>query len=449
LRPLTDNPVTMGADDAFEFLPLVEALHESVAAASPLPLTVGVFGSWGAGKSSFLGLWRSLFAEGGPDRTIWFNPWKYDRKVEVWAALLHSVLAEMEQQEGLRERARRLARAATWLSLRAGLGHAASLATGGVVGGDQVNRLLDDFSATDSEEYRQINRFEHDFAAAVREFVGEDGRLVVFVDDLDRCTPDAALTVLESLKLFLGESRCVFVLALDVDVLAAAAANKFAGALSGAPGEAASGMAYLDKIVQFPFFLPEVDFETLRTAYAPHAPLSGADSAAFWDLLQIELGTNPRRVKRFLNMLNLTMLIYRRSIGAAEDDELRVDTLLFTELLLIRSRHRDFYHALSREPDYWRLLEGFAAVAMRRPAQRDTLVSQLPPPLRRFTQDEQLLRLLEAGLGMYDHPRAPEGPLVRAMVSTVQRSLGPTTPPTPPVPSSLSRSSSPSPFDIV
>lgn len=448
MRPLTDNPVTLGADDAFEFLPLVEALHESVAAASPLPLTVGVFGSWGSGKSSFLGLWRSLFAEGGPDRTIWFNPWKYDRKVEVWAALLHSVLAEMEQQEGLRERARKLARAATWLSLRAGLGHAASLATGGVVTGDQVNRLLDDFSTTDSEEYRQINRFEHDFAAAVREFVGEDGRLVVFVDDLDRCTPEAALTVLESLKLFLGESRCVFVLALDVDVLAAVATNKFGGALSGAPGEAASGMAYLDKIVQFPFFLPEIDFGMLRTAYAPHAPLSGADSRMLWDLIQIELGTNPRRIKRFLNMLNLTMLIYRRSIGASEGDELRYDTLLFTQLLLIRSRHREFFHTLSREPDYWRLLEGFTADVMRRPAQRDTLVSGLPPALRRFAQDEQLLRLLETN-AYHGHPKAPEGTLVRAMVSTVHRSLGPTPPPTPPPASLPPQSSSSSPFDVI
>ena len=226
LQPLTDNPITDSRDDAFHFGPYVDVLHAAVEQAAPLPLTVGVFGSWGTGKSSFLRLWQRR-QEAQQVRTIWFNPWKYDRKVEVWAALLHTILSEMEEKAGLKEKARRLAKAATWLSLRAGLGTAATLATGGVIKGEDVDRMLTDVAEGDAEQYRQINRFENDFADAVEEFVGPDGRLVIFVDDLDRCTPESAMTVLESLKLFLGESRCVFVLALDLDVLAAVATSKF------------------------------------------------------------------------------------------------------------------------------------------------------------------------------------------------------------------------------
>ncbi|MFB7381405.1 P-loop NTPase fold protein [Kitasatospora purpeofusca] len=145
---LTDNPARSRLDDRFGFLPYVEALHTAVAAADPLPLTVGVFGSWGTGKSSFLGMWRDLFQQQGT-RTVWFNPWKYDRKVEVWAALLHTILSEMEQEERLRDRVTKLARAATWLSLRAGLGHVATLATGGIVTGADVNNLLDTLTTTE------------------------------------------------------------------------------------------------------------------------------------------------------------------------------------------------------------------------------------------------------------------------------------------------------------
>jgi hypothetical protein len=122
-RSLTDNPVRRIDDDLFGFRPYIEELHELVHAAQELPLTVGVFGSWGTGKSSFLHMWQDLL----PDqvRTVWFNPWKYDQKVQVWAALLHSLLAEIRRhsQPGpVREKAAALARAAVWLGVRGAAG---------------------------------------------------------------------------------------------------------------------------------------------------------------------------------------------------------------------------------------------------------------------------------------------------------------------------------------
>jgi hypothetical protein len=421
VRPLTDNPVKRIADDALGFLPHVQAIHEAVAAATPLPLTVGVFGAWGTGKSSFLGMWQDLFSEVKP-RPIWFNPWKYDRKVEVWAALLHTILAEMEQEERLRDKAMRLARAATWLSMRAGLGQAASLATGGMITGQHVGELLDTFTAADSEEYRQVNRFEHDFAEAVREFAGKDGRLVVFVDDLDRCTPDAAVTVLESLKLFLGEANCVFILALDVDVLAAVATNKFSTALAGAPQEAVSGMAYLEKIVQLPFFLPDIGLPTLRAALSPHVGELG-ESEAFWELVHLGLGTNPRRVKRFINVLNLATLALGRANARPATPQA---TLQLAELLIIRSRHRAFFHLLTREPDAWHILEEFAARVAEQPHKRGDAVAALPLYLTAFTSDEALMRLMDTRPGSYhSHPPAPQGNEVIRMISTLQQTAGP------------------------
>ncbi|MGA5757150.1 KAP family P-loop NTPase fold protein [Nonomuraea bangladeshensis] len=422
--PLTDNPAQSLDQDWFGFDPYVRELHAAVLAAEPLPLTVGVFGSWGTGKSSFLQMWRHLLDGVPGTRTVWFNPWKYDRKVEVWAALLHTILAEIEQNEGLKDRAGRLARAATWLSLRAGLGHAASLATAGIIGREDIDALLDTFSAEDAEEYRRVNGFEHEFADAVEQFVGPEGRLVIFIDDLDRCTPEAAVTVLESLKLFLGQARCVFVLALDVDVLAAVATNKFGAELRGAPQEAVSGMAYLEKIVQLPFFLPDIGFPSLRAALASHVgDLGGSD--AFWDLVRIGLGTNPRRVKRYVNVLNLAAAVHQRIHG---DDGAR-RRLQLAELLIIRSEHRAFFHTLTRQPDAWRLLEVTVEQIMQRPAGRDLALAQLPPYLASFSRDEALLRLLETCPGAYnDHPPAPEGHEVVQMISTLRVASGPLLP---------------------
>ncbi|TDC13231.1 hypothetical protein E1265_28320 [Streptomyces sp. 8K308] len=126
------------------------------------------------------------------------------------------------------------------------------MATGGLLGKESTESALDQLAESDAEFHRHVNVFEQEFADAVSEFVGDGGRLVVFIDDLDRCAPEVAVTVLESLKLFTGDSRCVFVLAMDYDLLSAVAARKFGAR---APVD---GAAYLEKIVQLPFFLPEV-----------------------------------------------------------------------------------------------------------------------------------------------------------------------------------------------
>ncbi|MEU3280572.1 KAP family P-loop NTPase fold protein [Streptomyces antibioticus] len=413
---LTDNPVTEPADDAFHFGPYVSMLHAAVERAEPLPLTVGVLGSWGTGKSSLLRLWEHRLKH-QQVRTIWFNPWKYDRKVEVWAALLHTILAEMETERGSREKALRLAKAATWLSVRAGLGTAASLATGGVVKSGDVETMLTELAEGDAEQYRQINRFENDFREAVEEFVGTDGRLVVFVDDLDRCTPESAMTVLESLKLFLGESRCVFVLALDLDVLAAVATNKFGDAFKDAPAEVVSGLAYLDKIVQLPFFLPDVSFDTLRSAFAPYV-VRAEDDDDFWELLRRGLGTNPRRLKRFVNVFNMAS-------GIAGDAGMMLDRALrlqLAALLVIRSRHRDFFHLLAAEPTSWETLVTYFRRRQDASDTRERLRLSLPPELEPFADD----RTLEALLAWRGGPVAvPSVETVRSMITTVRTTAGP------------------------
>ncbi|MEV4864763.1 P-loop NTPase fold protein [Streptomyces ossamyceticus] len=418
MRPLTDNPVSSPEDDSFRFGPYVDVLHNAVEQATPLPLTVGVFGSWGAGKSSFLQLWQRRF-EAKRTRTIWFNPWKYDRKVEVWAALLHTILSEMEKEDTLKDKAKKLARAATWLSVRAGLGAAAAFATGGVVKGEQVDKMLEGLAEEDSAQYRQVNRFEFDFAEAVSEFVGEDGRLVVFVDDLDRCTPESAMTVLESLKLFFAQSQCVFVLALDLDVLAAVATNKFDEALKGAPSDVVSGMAYLDKIVQLPFFLPDVGFDTLREAFGPYLS-ELADDSFFWELLRRGLGVNPRRLKRYINVFNMALAVFQAHGTQPLSREFRLQLAV---LLIIRSRHRAFFHALTSEPEAWRHLTVFFERVQGNAGGRNGYALDLDEHLHPFGKDKDIERLLTYGGAERVQP--PSGDTLLTMISTLRNAAGP------------------------
>ncbi|WP_030568325.1 KAP family P-loop NTPase fold protein [Streptomyces aureocirculatus] len=355
---LTDNPIADADGDRFGFRAHADVLCSAIITTEDLPLAVGVFGPWGTGKSSFMKVCQDLLGKRGLP-TVWFNPWKYDQKDEIWHALIQSVLTEIAQELerrrmsgdlALRERmagalatVRRLSQAAAWLLAR----RSAAPLTAGVLTADDVDAAQAALTEPGTETYLHVNRFEQDFAEVVGTYT-DGGRLVLFVDDLDRCTPDAAITVLDSLKLFLGEASCVFVLAMDYQVVAEAAARRFH---SDKP-DAARGRQYLEKLIHFPYHLPGVSFEAIVRHLQDKITDSGlAGSRELWELIEVAFAANPRRVRRFVNGLNVTVMTLRLN----PDDPPSHRLLLHAgTLLALRMRHPGFFTALQSDPDVWR-----------------------------------------------------------------------------------------------
>jgi hypothetical protein len=94
----------------------------------------------------------------------------------------------------------------------------------------------------------ELMKLRSRFRSVVKLAVGERGRIVIFIDDLDRCTPDKVPDVLEAIKLFAATERCIYVLAFDQKVVGGRIAKKYAF-------EEEEGTNYLEKIVQIPFQL--------------------------------------------------------------------------------------------------------------------------------------------------------------------------------------------------
>jgi len=103
LSLLSDQPAD---EDQLNFAPYAQTLAEVIAEGNvQTPLTIGVFGSWGSGKTSLMTMIKrrldALQREGrrageeaiaSPHLTVWFNAWLYGQDQALWRALLQEVL---------------------------------------------------------------------------------------------------------------------------------------------------------------------------------------------------------------------------------------------------------------------------------------------------------------------------------------------------------------------
>ena len=135
--------------------------------------------------------------------------------------------------------------------------------------GKDANTFLDAFQRETVKHHqaqlRSIEQFQKEFGDLVARYIVAKGeRLVVFVDDLDRCLPEKAIEVLEAIKLFLDVKGCIFLLGLDQEVVTRGIKVKYRDFAVDEGAESQKkiqidGAAYLEKIIQLPFRLPKIE----------------------------------------------------------------------------------------------------------------------------------------------------------------------------------------------
>jgi formylglycine-generating enzyme required for sulfatase activity len=357
-RSVDDRPTTV---DRLAFTPYVNALAGLIAAeGTRTPLTIGVFGPWGSGKTSLMMMVKERLSG---FTTVWFEAWKYEREDALWRALIVQVLRHLRREEvdgasGERTEEQRKADEKLddleaslyrivereeagelridWGKLGVGMGKVAlHLALSAVpvvrallpklgnksqeeLGSEDLGKLFDAVKRERHRIYREhvrsVEQFQGEFRKLVRERVIEQGRrLVVFVDDLDRCMPEKAVEVLEAIKLFLDVEGCIFVLGLDRKVISRGIEIRYREMklLDDGDGErfAIEGRRYLEKIIQIPFKIPPVDPNVKQTYVSslvdawPHRECSKVFATG--------TGESPRGIKRMVNTFLLLWQIQK------------------------------------------------------------------------------------------------------------------------------------------
>jgi len=380
---LTDRPAD---SDLLDFQPYINALAQLLTdPATGTPITVGVFGRWGSGKTSLMRLIQQQVRAGGHP-SVWFNAWKYEREaLALWRVLILRTLdalrpppgeanpALVQELDRLEESVYRPVEWAelgewtvNWARALESTGEfaadiALSLAPGGALlvnalrglraaikGKAEVAPVVEAFQretrAFRREQLRSIEQFVDGFEAVVQQHVvAHNKRLVVFVDDLDRCLPERTVEVLEAIKLFLDVPGCIFVLGVDPPKVQEGIRRRYQNSL--AEGE---GADYLEKIIQLPFLLPAIDPGSMLGFIAglqvnfPH-PNCG-------EVFARGLEPNPRQVKRAINIF---LLLWK----LVESRHLDLTPLRLAKVVVIQHSHADLYELLRLTPRYLADLE--------------------------------------------------------------------------------------------
>ncbi|MCK4873873.1 MAG: leucine-rich repeat domain-containing protein [Phycisphaerales bacterium] len=228
------------------------------------PMAIAVSGGWGTGKTSAMRWMQGRLTQwsdqtdrnGHPAiRTVWFDPWKYHERDDVWRGLIAEVIIHCIDVNEVTPQ--RLISATKQFGAFLGRGflHAlssvaveAKLAGVGVdVKGTLVRDIYDEYERTAHPERGYLNEFEQTLRRWVKDSITEEKeRLVIFIDDLDRCLPDVALEVLEALKLYLDIPDLIFVLGVDREVVDAVVKKHYTD--QGVTGDKSA--RYLDKMFE-------------------------------------------------------------------------------------------------------------------------------------------------------------------------------------------------------
>ena len=378
------------------------------------PFTLGVEASWGMGKSTLMGRLRDRVEAEPPVTTVWFNAWTADGN-GVLEGLLKTVLNEMDPN--VLRRALRNAKLMGWLRVLVSI----------VAGWLRITSVVDEAWKRVAVDPRGRNELRGLVEQAITDWrekqagVPEDALLCVFVDDLDRCTPDGVLEVFEAMKLYMDVEGFVFVVGYDRDIVADLV-NESKGY-----SDSIRSQDYLEKIIQTTFRIPRSSRDKSKALLQECLVASGT-SALFGDAEQTLVvdrnAHNPRRIKRFLNGFVL-------SYGLdAQWREFRPDTLIRVHLLYM---HFKPFSDLLERPGIDPVTEFLEYVAARDALRRrgdlapvqqafETLKVSMPPnpdhdsllvlleeevrvPFSKLVAQDGFVTLIESLAGADDWPR--------------------------------------------
>lgn len=360
---ITDKPISSLEEDQLQSKKYAETLASFIQR-SDTPLTVGLQGEWGTGKTSMMYMLREILDKQDV-ATSWVNTWEYSMfrgAHETTPAVLKGMLDKLKES---------CVEKGTW-----SVGDEASQKVQkiGRFIGNLANQVVRNQVGIDVKDAAQGNANSEQLAteisfvkAQIKEVIDDllkdsnnkYNRVVFFVDDLDRIPPTDAVEVLEALKNMFDVPNCIYVLAIDYDVVVKGLEGKFGKKTEENEREFRS---FFDKIIQVPFSMPTGTYDITQLLVSKLANMGieipEDQKDYFTDVVKYTVGFNPRSLKRFMNSFSLL-----RSLRQISEDGVKVnkyDDLVLFGLLGLQISYSKVFRLITTESRFWDWDSAFA-----------------------------------------------------------------------------------------
>ena len=375
------------------------------------PRALGIYGGWGTGKTSLLNLMKqkNLSLQNPPVKVHVeiIDAWEY----EASDGLLVPVIVSLKKMMGDIAPSETLSPVIKRIFLASGFVIADTLLKRYTdVGLNQMRDAVKDVVSHESDidydmvlkkwvnQSDDVSKTKWAFAQLVK-LAAQNSRcdkIAICIDNLDRCSPENVVRLLESVKVFFNVSDCVWVFAVDSEVIASYIDHKYAGTKM-------DGNSYLDKIIPEQYHLslsPSMDkvniVQWLRSVVNFELDLDERN------IPQLPRVLVPRRlIKSAAKLAELK----RRTGGGEVSDE-----ILFN-LALLYHVWPDFYQRFSStsEEHVRSILDYFFPAASPDSSQSAAIVSAAPdlPLLKDYAEDKDLSYFLKTVFSVYPNSKSP------------------------------------------
>lgn len=356
ITSLTDQPIRKVNSDLLEAEKYATALSSFILE-SDTPLTIGIQGEWGTGKTSLMYMLKEKIEniteeENYAIATSWVNTWEYSMFKGVdqtTPAVLKGMLEKLKEScgdnwtltEDVENKIKKIGNF---------LGNVANQLISSQTG---VN--VKDAAGSDSSSFMtDIAEIRFDIKEVIAQLITDEKnpyqKVVFFIDDLDRIEPSDAVEVLEALKNIFDIHNCIFILAIDYDVVVKGLEKKFGKKTDKNEREFRS---FFDKIIQVPFSMPTgaYNIENFLDKKLQDLGITIDETLLpkYVDVVSYTVGFNPRSLKRYLNTFSLL-----RKISEMSDDGIidKDDDFVLFNLIGIQVSYPKIFRLFNQYPEY-------------------------------------------------------------------------------------------------
>lgn len=393
---VTDLPLAPNLQDQLGLSNYTRALCSFVKSAKT-PMTIAVQGEWGCGKTSLM---NSLFAhcccnfkfsphfnekhqtnvldenEVRPYLGVWINTWQYSmlkNDSDAQVAVIKGVAREMNAQMDMLLGSSTAKEIGRKLMISLG-GIALTAARVGIHSIGLNPQSLDDIKEARESEQDGPDYVRRKFKESVESYISEYNErqrdrdkvkgFIFFIDDLDRLDPPVAVQILSLLKNLFEAEHCIFILAIDYEVVVEGLESRFGKKTESNEREFRS---FFDKIIQLSFRVPiesyriDTFLKSLLTEIKFFKDAKTLDNEEFLsDITNLVLnscGKNPRSIKRMVNTLSLVKKLHEFNPTRLEQEYPETFSKLLIGIVCVQSAYPRIYEELLKRQNLFGWLD--------------------------------------------------------------------------------------------